>query len=59
MPMKLRQVREGSNVEKALSTVGSHAMQEKMEKEQEKMQKNQKKQQKQWHQDSTASVQSD
>ncbi|KAF9211670.1 hypothetical protein BGZ59_007758, partial [Podila verticillata] len=52
-------VLEGSNVEKALTTVGSQAMQEKMEKEQEKMQKDQKKQQKQWHQDSTASVQFD
>ncbi|KAF9201678.1 hypothetical protein BGZ59_002566 [Podila verticillata] len=61
-----KQVLEGSDVEKALATVSSHAMQEKMEKEQEKMdkeqqkmQKEQKKQQKQRQRDSTASVQSD
>jgi len=64
--LKLRQVLEGSDVEKALATVSSHAMQEKMKKEQEKMQKEQermqkeqKKQQKQRQQDSTTSVQSD
>ncbi|KAI9240542.1 MAG: hypothetical protein BYD32DRAFT_408095, partial [Podila humilis] len=57
--LKLRQVLEGSDVEKALATVSSHAMQEKMEKEQEKMDKEQKKQQKQRQRDSTASVQSD
>ncbi|KAI9232113.1 MAG: hypothetical protein BYD32DRAFT_476237 [Podila humilis] len=49
---------EGSDVEKALATVSSHAMQEKMEKEQEKMQKEQK-QQIQQQRDSIASVQSD
>ncbi|KAI9235018.1 MAG: hypothetical protein BYD32DRAFT_422187 [Podila humilis] len=57
--LKLRQVLEGSDVEKALATVSSHAMQEKMEKEQEKMQKEQKKQQKQRQQDSTSSLLSD
>ncbi|KAI9240565.1 MAG: hypothetical protein BYD32DRAFT_484838 [Podila humilis] len=45
--LKIRQFLEGSDVEKALATVSSHAMQEKMDKEQEKMQKDQKKQQKQ------------
>ncbi|KAF9342491.1 hypothetical protein BGX26_007419, partial [Mortierella sp. AD094] len=49
----------GSDVEKALATVSSHTMQEKMDKEQEKMQKDQKKQQKQRQLDSTASIQSD
>ncbi|KAF8924360.1 hypothetical protein BGZ52_008313, partial [Haplosporangium bisporale] len=57
--LKLRQVLEGSDVEKALATVSSHAMQEKMDKEQEKMQKEQNKQQKQRQRDSTASIQSD
>ncbi|KAG0061775.1 hypothetical protein BGZ92_006353, partial [Podila epicladia] len=57
--LKLRQVLEGSDVEKALATVSSHVIQEKMDKEQEKMQKEQKKHQKQWQQDSTASIQSD
>ncbi|KAF9376201.1 hypothetical protein CPB97_010991 [Podila verticillata] len=56
--LKLRQVLEGSDVEKALATVSSHAMQEKMDKEQEKMQKEQK-QQIQQQPDSIASVQSD
>ncbi|KAF9344576.1 hypothetical protein BGX26_004218, partial [Mortierella sp. AD094] len=46
----------GSDVEKALATVSSHAMQEKIEKEQEKMPKEQKKQQKQRKQDLTASA---
>ncbi|KAG0322875.1 hypothetical protein BG000_002781 [Podila horticola] len=54
-----KQVLEGSDVEKALATVSSHALQEKMDKEQEKMQKDQKTQQKQRQQDSTASIQSD
>ncbi|KAG0200931.1 hypothetical protein BGX31_003959, partial [Mortierella sp. GBA43] len=57
--LKLRQVLEGSDVEKALATVSSHAMQEKMDKEQEKVQKEQKKQQKHRQQDSTASIQSE
>ncbi|KFH61880.1 hypothetical protein MVEG_12308 [Podila verticillata NRRL 6337] len=63
--LKLRQVLEGSDVEKALATVSSHAMQEKMEKEQEKMEKEQEKMQKEQKQqiqqqrDSIASVQSD
>ncbi|KAG0085861.1 hypothetical protein BGZ93_000424 [Podila epicladia] len=57
--LKLRQVLEGSDVEKALATVISHAMQEKMDKEQEKMQKDQKKQLKQRQRDSTTSVQND
>ncbi|KAF9582065.1 hypothetical protein BGW38_000706 [Lunasporangiospora selenospora] len=57
--LKLRQVLEGSDVEKALATVSSRTMQEKMDKEQEKMQKDQKKQQKQRQQDTTASIQSD
>ncbi|KFH61874.1 hypothetical protein MVEG_12303 [Podila verticillata NRRL 6337] len=42
--LKIRQFLEGSDVEKVLATVSSHAMQEKMDKEQEKMQKDQKKQ---------------
>ncbi|KAH7054853.1 hypothetical protein BKA57DRAFT_524301 [Linnemannia elongata] len=57
--LKLRQVLEGSDVEKALATVSSRAMQEKMGKEQEKIQKDQNKQQKQCQQDSKASIQSD
>ncbi|KAF9119193.1 hypothetical protein BGX30_004020 [Mortierella sp. GBA39] len=57
--LKLRQVLEGSDVEKALAAVSSHAKQEKMDREQEKIQKCQKKQQKQWQQDSAATVQSD
>jgi hypothetical protein len=57
--LKLRQVLEGSHVEKALATVSSHAMQEKMDKEQEKVQKEQKKLQKQRQQDLTTSVQFD
>ncbi|KAI8355366.1 hypothetical protein B0O80DRAFT_449081 [Mortierella sp. GBAus27b] len=57
--LKLRQVLEGSDVEKALATVSSHAMQEKMDKEQEKVQKEQKKQQKHRQQDSTVSIQSE
>jgi len=56
--LKIRQVLEGSDVEKALATVSSHAIQETMDKEQEKMQKDQKKQQKQKQQDSAASIQS-
>ncbi|KAF8920971.1 hypothetical protein BGZ58_004170, partial [Dissophora ornata] len=53
--LKLRQVHEGSDVEKAPATVSSHAMQEKMEKEQVKMRKEQ---QKQRQPDSTACIQS-
>ncbi|KAF9011664.1 hypothetical protein BGZ52_007219, partial [Haplosporangium bisporale] len=51
--LKLRQVLEGSDIEKALATVSSHTVQEnmrkeheKIEEEQEKMQKEQKNQQK-------------
>ncbi|KAF9346583.1 hypothetical protein BGX26_001887 [Mortierella sp. AD094] len=62
--LKLRQVLEGSDIEKALATVSSHAVQEKMrkehekiEEEQEKMQKEQKMQQKK-RKDSTSSNES-
>lgn len=58
--LKLRQVLEGSDIEKALATVSSHTVQEKMrkehektEEEQEKMQKEQKNQQKK-HKGSTS-----
>ncbi|KAF9082713.1 hypothetical protein BGX29_003655, partial [Mortierella sp. GBA35] len=50
--IQLRQVLEASDAEKALATVSSHAIQEKMEKEQ-------KKQQKQPQQESTTGVPSD
>ncbi|KAF9401336.1 hypothetical protein BGZ94_005241, partial [Podila epigama] len=56
--LKLRQVLEGSDVEKALATVSSHAVQKKMRKEQEKMQREQKKRHKK-HKDSTSIVKSD
>ncbi|OAQ25199.1 hypothetical protein K457DRAFT_141303 [Linnemannia elongata AG-77] len=49
---KLRQVLEKSDVEKALATVSSHAIQGKMDKEQEKQQKLR-------QQESTTSVPSD
>jgi len=42
--LKLRQVLKGSDVEKALATIRSHAIQEKMDKEQKKMQKDQRQQ---------------
>ncbi|KAG0272672.1 hypothetical protein BGZ95_011551 [Linnemannia exigua] len=64
--LKLRQVLEKSDVEKALGTVSSHAVQKKMDKEQEKIEeeqkkfdKEQKKRQKQGQQKSTTSIPSD
>ncbi|KAF9086006.1 hypothetical protein BGX29_001654 [Mortierella sp. GBA35] len=57
--LKLRQVLEASDVEKALATVSSHAILEKMKREQEKVEKKQKKQQRLPQQESTTSVLSD
>ncbi|KAF9114236.1 hypothetical protein BGX27_011362 [Mortierella sp. AM989] len=63
--VKLRQVLEGSDIEKELETVSSHAVQEKMRKEQEKMVEEQEKMQKEQRKqhkkrkDSTSSVKSD
>jgi hypothetical protein len=64
--LKLRQVLELSDVEKALETISSHAVQrkmekqlKKMEKEQNKVEKKQKKQQNQCQEESTTNVPSD
>ncbi|KAG0280984.1 hypothetical protein BGZ96_001335 [Linnemannia gamsii] len=57
--LKLRQVLVASDAEKALATVSSRAIQEKMEREQEMVEKKQEKQHKQRQQESTTGVPSD